>query len=301
MCHLSRREFLQTAGSVLAAGSLISQLPAAEPEPAYQIGCYTRVFDQYEYRVALDCIAEAGYTHCGIMTAKGNPWMILHAQTTDDDVARLAEEIKKRSLKVISVCGGSGFSVAKSIETGVAGLRRRIDHAVTLGSNHLMIGSKSEQDKLYRDHFKAVAECCDYAAAKGVVLSIKPHGGETPTGPECRRAVDLVGHKNFRVWYDPGNIMYYSEGKLNPAEDVACLDGHVAGMSVKDCRMPKDVMLTPGAGLVDFAKVLARLKTGGFVRGPLVVECTTRGEIKQTIEEARKARKFLEQLVVDLR
>ena len=67
-------------------------------------------------------------------------------------------------------------------------------------------------------------------------------------------------------------------------------------MSVKDFRMPKEVMVTPGTGLVDFRRVLARLKQGGFTHGPLLVECLARGELAFVTAEARKARLFLEQL-----
>ena len=141
-----------------------------------------------------------------------------------------------------------------------------------------------------------VAECCDYAAAKGVTLTVKPHGGTNATGPECRRLLAKVGHKSFRLWYDPGNIFYYSDGKLNPVDDAATVDGLVAGMSVKDFLPPKEVNVTPGTGQVDFPKVLARLRRGGFTQGPLVVECLARGDVAQTNAEARRARLFLEAL-----
>jgi sugar phosphate isomerase/epimerase len=67
-------------------------------------------------------------------------------------------------------------------------------------------------------------------------------------------------------------------------------------MSVKDYRPPKEVMVTPGTGQVNFRKVLARLKQGGFTRGPLVVECLDRGDAAKVTTEARKARQFLEEL-----
>ncbi len=35
------------------------------------IACYTRPWAKYEYRVALDAIAEAGYKYVGLMTTKG--------------------------------------------------------------------------------------------------------------------------------------------------------------------------------------------------------------------------------------
>jgi sugar phosphate isomerase/epimerase len=108
--------------------------------------------------------------------------------------------------------------------------------------------------------------------------------------------LDLVKHRNFGLWYDPGNIFYYSNGELDPVNDAATVDGLVVGMSVKDYRHPQEVLITPGTGQVKFPAVLARLKQGGFTRGPLVVECLERGEVAQVTAAARKTRRFLEEL-----
>mgnify|MGYP002400645916 CR=1 FL=1 len=143
--------------------------------------------------------------------------------------------------------------------------------------------------KLYEPYYKAIAECCDYAAAKGMGISVKPHGGLNATGPQCRKTIEFVGHKNFRIWYDPGNSFYYSDGKLDPIDDAPSVDGLVIGMSVKDYKHPKDVSVTPGTGQVDFPTVLAKLKAGGFTAGPLIVECLAPGDLPHTLEEARKA------------
>jgi len=67
----------------------------------------------------------------------------------------------------------------------------------------------------------------------------------------------------------------------------------VVGMSVKDFRPPKEVMVTPGTGQVNFRKVLDRLQRGGFTGGPLIVECLARGDAAQITAEAKKARAFL--------
>jgi sugar phosphate isomerase/epimerase len=140
------------------------------------------------------------------------------------------------------------------------------------------------------------AASCDYAAPKGVGLSIKPHGGNNANGVQCRKIIDQIDHKTFRFWYDSGNIFYYSDGKLDPVDDAATVNGVVVGMSVKDFRSPKEVELTPGTGKVDFAKVLSRLQQGGFTRGPLVVECLDPGDVAHVNAEAVKARQFLEAL-----
>lgn len=290
---MSRREFLAataTAGVAASVWPLTTQAAAAP----YQLGCYTRPWDQFEYRVALDGIATAGFQYAGLMTAKGKSWVMINVDSTPEEVAAIQTEVQKRGLKTLSIYGGD-FPVAKSLEAGLAGLRKLIDHCAICSCPNLLLGGTGDA-KLVSAYYKVVAECCDYATAKGVGLSIKPHGGQNATGPQCRRLIEQVGRKNFRLWYDPGNIFYYSDGKLDPVDDAAAVDGLVAGMSVKDFILPKEVLVTPGTGLVRFREVLARLRKGGFVSGPLVVECLARGDALQVTAEARKARQLLEDL-----
>jgi len=300
--QLSRRHFLGRTLKLGAAG-LGACCAAALPARAamrrgtgnpWQIGCYTRPWGGYDYRVALDAIAESGFKYAGLMTTKSKTGLVISVSTTLEEAERVGEEVKKRGLAVPSVYGG-GIPVAKSLKAGIEGLKKLIDNCAACGARNLLMGGIGNE-KLYEAYYKAIAECCDYAADKGVGISVKPHGGLNATGPQCRKTVEMVGHRNFRIWYDPGNILYYSNGELDPVADAATVDGLVAGMCVKDYRHPKNVLVTPGTGKVDFPAVLARLKKGGFTRGPLVVECLERGDLKHTLAEARKARRFLEEL-----
>ena len=285
-----------------AAGLMASRAPTAaesKEDRAWQIGCYTRPWDQHEYRVALDAIAEAGYRHVGLMTTKSKTRLVISAATTPEEARQVGEECKKRKLAVPSVYGG-GIPVAKSLEAGIAGLRKLLDNCEACGAKNLMMGGIGNK-ALYEPYYKAVAECCDYAAAKGIGISVKPHGGLNATGPQCRETLKLVGHRSFRIWYDPGNILYYSDAKLDPVKDAATVDGLVIGMCIKDYKHPKQVMITPGTGQVDFPAVMARLKKGGFTAGPLVVECLARGDLPTLLAEAKKARAFVTRLVSQLR
>jgi sugar phosphate isomerase/epimerase len=285
---LSRRQFIGKV--VLATGStaLLSSFKA----PKWQIGCYTRPWAEHDYRVALDGIAEAGFKYAGLMTHKTGT--VITLQTTPEQAAAIGAEAKSRGLKIASLWGGN-FDVKKSVADGITGLKRIIDNSVSCGSPNLLLGGIAAPE-LVDSYYKVVAECCDYASEKGVAISVKPHGPLNSTGRECRPLINKVGHKNFGLWYDPGNIYYYSDGKLNPIDDAAEVDGMVVGMSVKDFRMPKDVNVTPGTGMVDFPKVLARLRKGGFNHGPLIVECLNTGDVAYINGEAAKARKFLEEL-----
>ena len=298
--EITRRHFLDGTLKAGAAGLLTPHFAAAAEvaeteECAWRIGCYTRPWGKHDYRVALDAIAEAGFKYAGLMTTKSETRLVISTATTPEEAQAVSEECAKRNLKVPSVYGG-GIPVAESLEAGIAGLKRLIDNCATVNAANLMMGGIGDEG-LYETYYKAIAECCAYAAAKGVGISVKPHGGLNATGPQCRKTVEMVGHDNFRIWYDPGNIFYYSDGKLDPVDDAATVDGLVVGMCVKDYRPPKEVMLTPGTGQVDFAKVMARLKEGGFTSGALVIECLAPGELDETLAEAKKARLFVEELV----
>ncbi len=296
----SRREFL--AGS-LAAGAFGTRLIAAETRPSaetqekqdtWQIGCYTRPWGEHEYRVALDAIAEAGFKYVGLMTAKSPTNLVISSATTPEEAAAVGQEVQKRGLRVANVYAGDFYSA--DLGGSAKALRRMIDNCAAVGSPGLMLGGIGDPKR--RDHYyQTVAACCNYAAMAKVGLSVKPHGGLNASGPQCREVIEYVGHRNFRLWYDPGNIYYYSNGELDPVDDAATVNGLVVGMSVKDYLPPKNVDVTPGTGKVDFAAVLARLKKGGFTHGPLIVETLAPGDLPKLLAEAKKARAFVEDLV----
>jgi sugar phosphate isomerase/epimerase len=306
----TRRRFLQNSLALGAAASLAaSAVPAMSDDAgrgAYRVGIYTRPWDKHDYRVALDAIAEAGFKHAGLMTTT-MPWgrLVISADNTVEQAAEVGNEVRQRGLEIPSVYGG-GIPVAKSLEDGIAGMRRLIDNCVAAGAKSLLMGGIG-QDKLYELYYKAIAACCDYAAERKLPITVKPHGGLNATGPQCRKCVEFVGHDNFSLWYDPGNIFFYSNGELDPADDAVTVDALVkVGMCIKDFdlierdgKVTRDVALTPGTGRVDFAKVLQRLRQGGFTSGDLVVECLSPGDgtLARLLAEAKKAREFVEQLI----
>jgi sugar phosphate isomerase/epimerase len=138
----------------------------------------------------------------------------------------------------------------------------------------------------------------NYAAEKGVLIALKNHGPFNSTGKDCRDMIEKVGHKNFRSFYDPGNVSFDTNGEVNPADDVKDVDGLVSGLIIKDLVLPRNVLVTPGTGMVDFPKLLARLKQGGFTEGPVIVETLSReGDLAYINREAVKAYRFVEELV----
>ncbi len=286
--NLSRRHFIEKAVLASAGVALLS----AARTSRWQIGCYTRPWAEFDYQVAFDGMAGAGFRYAGLMTCKSG--LVISTETTPDQVTQVKKEADARGLKIASLYGGN-FDVTKSVDEGIAGFKKLIDYTAICECPNLLLAGIAEPE-LVDNYYKVVAECCDYAAGKGVGISVKPHGPLNSTGRECRPLIEKVGHKSFRLWYDPGNIYYYSDGKISPVDDAADVDGLVVGMSVKDFRMPKDVNVTPGTGMVNFQAVMTRLLQGGFKEGPLIVECLAVGDVSFVNAEAKKARQFLEEL-----
>ena len=108
-----------------------------------------------------------------------------------------------------------------------------------------------------------------------------------------------VRHPNFTIWYDAGNIIYYT-GK-DPVEELKPIAQHVTGFCAKDCGEPRgDVMIQFGTGRVDFAAVFATLKAAGF-DGPVMVECCKVGATAdETMVNARANRDFLERVLAQV-
>ena len=287
---MKRRHFMKASSAVVLA-AVVPNLSCAEKKPNWQLGCYTRPWAKFDYREALDEITKAGFKYVGLMTTNSKTNLVISKETTEQEALQIAEEVKQRNLTVASVWGGN-FDVKESLQAGKTDLKNIINSCFLVGAKSLLIGGTGDKD-LFEFYYQAVAECCDDALKKGVELALKPHGGLNTTGPQCRDIIKKVNHPNFRLWYDPGNIYYYTNGELDPVVDSPSVNGLVTGMCIKDYLHPKNVAITPGTGLVKFTSVIDNLQKGGFVKGPLLIEVLKPGTKEELLLEATKAKEFL--------
>ena len=296
---LTRRLFLHRTFAAGAASCMTSYLadvstsaaPLYTKDVGWQIGCWTRPWAKYDYRVAMDAVAEAGFKYISFTGAKTRTGRVIDHVTQIEHAARAGEEAKKRGLRISYVYGGN-----LPLREEPNSLRKMIDNCEVAGGRYVVIahiGAKKHMDH----NCKIIADCCDYAIEKNVGLVIKPHGGLNATGELCQCVIEKVGHINFSMLYDPGNVFYYTDGKIDPVADAAKVGGLVTGMSIKDYKHPMQVALTPGTGQVDFPALMRQLKKNGFTHGALAIECLAPGSLKKTLEEATKARKYVEDMI----
>ena len=179
--HVTRREFLtstgKTAAASVAAGTLIQSTAMAKMSVAdatWQIGCFTRPWGQYDYRVALDAIAEAGFKHVGLMSTKPKDdakWaLVITVATSVEEAAEIGRQARQRGLGIPSIYGGA-IPINRSLREGIDGLKKLIDNcAAAKGESLLTAGINREE--LETAYYKAIAECCDYAAEKRVAITL---------------------------------------------------------------------------------------------------------------------------------
>ncbi len=287
---LSRRDFLaRTAGLAGASALAPFALGAAAPPSAWTVGCFNRPWTKWSYDETLDGIKAAGYGVTGLLSPTKAD-VFTGSAATPDYLAALKRKIAARGLAVnmTALRVKNGVPLAEA----VADTRKQLENAATVGVQFALTFGVDKPEH-YEQYFKVMADAAAFAQERKIKLVLKPHGGGSGASDEILTALKKVGHANFKIWYDAGNIIYYT-GK-DPVAELAPIAEHVTGFCAKDCGAPKgDVMIQFGTGKVDFVGVFRKLKSAGF-DGPIMVECCKIGATPQeTAENARANRLFLE-------
>jgi len=287
----TRREFIRESGTLLVGAALVSGPSAlrAAPGVRWPIGCFNRPWTRWSFDDTLKAIRVAGYGTIGLLTrTKADPFIAA-------DASPEYLEALKQSLAASGLAANMGALRSRHdipLEDTVKGLEKEIDNAAFLGLKYVMTFGV-EDPAQYEQYFQSMARAAAYGAEKGVRVVMKPHGGSSGASAEIVAAVKKVGHPNFTIWYDAGNIIYYT-GK-DPIEELKPIVQYVTGFCAKDCAAPHtEVMIQFGTGKVDFAGVFEVLKSSGF-DGPIMVECCAIGDTPEaTADNARANREFLE-------
>jgi sugar phosphate isomerase/epimerase len=291
---MNRREFLQHSicgGAAAALGaSLAPSLNAAGVR--WPVGCFNRPWTTWSFDETLKQIKAAGYQTTGLLTrTRDEPF--IGADATPDYLATLKQRIAASGLTANMGALRSRHNIP--LDESITEVRKQIDHAAALKLSFVLSFGVDKPEEY--DHFnKVMRDAAAYAQEQKIKLVMKPHGGSSGAADEIATVMNAVRHPNFKIWYDAGNIIYYT-GK-DPVEELKPIAQHVTGFCAKDCAAPKsDVMIQFGTGKVDFLSVFRTLKAAGF-NGPLMVECCKIGPTpEETMANARANRTFLEHVL----
>lgn len=261
----------------------------------WRIGCFNRPWTSWSLDEALKQIKAAGYDTVGLLTrTKAEPF--IGADATAEYLTRLKQRLAVSGLS--TNMGALRTRHGIPLEESKKEARTQIDHAHELGLTYLLTFGV-ERPEEYQHYYRVMSDAAAYAQERTIKLVMKPHGGSSGAAGEIVAAIKSVQHPNFKIWYDAGNIIYYT-GK-DPIEELKPIARHVTGFCAKDCGAPRgDVMIQFGTGKVNFEGVFAVLKAAGF-DGPIMVECCKVGATaEETMANARANRVFLENVLTKL-
>jgi sugar phosphate isomerase/epimerase len=300
---MNRRQFIQTTALAGAATSLpLHLLCAAQTSKGvnWPIGCFNRPWvgdkNAWGYDTALAGIQAAGYKLTGLLTRPAKDEPFLAAEATPEYLANLKKRIAAHGLT--AVMGALRTKDELPLDAQIKDMRQQIDNGKTVGVEFLLTFGVDKPEH-FENYYKLMQNAAPYAQERGLKLVLKPHGGASGAAEEILRCMDKVKHPNFKIWFDAGNIIYYT-GK-DPVEQLKPIASQVTGFCAKDCgKEHGTVWLQFGEGKVDFRGVFSELKRAGF-NGPVMVECCAPGDTPEAVTaNARKNREYLENLFATL-
>jgi sugar phosphate isomerase/epimerase len=265
----------------------------------WPIGCFNRPWlgdkNAWSYDVALDGITAAGYWLTGLLTRSAKEPFI-GSDATPEYLAALKQKIAAHGLKVNM--GALRTKNDLPLEAQIKDVRQQIDNGKTVGVEFLLTFGVDNAAHM-KNYIPLMHDAAAYAQERGMKVVLKPHGGESGGAEEIIHALEQVNHPNFKIWFDAGNIIYYT-GR-DPVEQLKQIAQHVTGFCAKDCGEQKGtVWLQFGTGKVDFPAVFGVLKKAGF-NGPVMVECCALGDTQEIVTaNARKNREYLEKVFASL-
>ena len=273
-------------------GGVGMTVAAAAGPTRFQIGHLTLPWGAFPLERAMEGIARSGCKFMGFGPRHvGKPTIEVTAPAAE--MAKLAERARGMGLGPLLMFSG----VAIEAEGALEAHQRRIEQAAAGRIPYLLTfgNTKPIRREVWIANLKDLAP---RAQAAGVMLVIKPHGGNTATGKDCAGILADVGHPGLKICYDAGNVLDYQH--VDPLPDIRTCAEDVYCFCIKDHRnTPKNEDCGPGFGEIDHYKLLAAVASSGREM-PLLCEniyepLVPRPKTPEGIDDlARRAREFLE-------
>ncbi len=269
---------------------------------ADRLAVSTNSYHSYTHEQALAGIAAAGFTSVELSSVPGWTEHVLR-DSTDDDLARVAELLRQHGLDAISLSGHSDLAS----DAGIEEFRKSLTIAHKLGIRYVTTstgghdasseGTVEEQRVAFLNRIRPLA---DEAAANGIQICLETHGGVSATGAMAAELVQEIDRPNVGINYDTANVIFY--GKVRPETDIKAAAPFINHLHIKDQIGGPGVWNFPqiGTGEIDFVPIFAALDEVGFT-GPCSIEMEFQGEPWPPLSEVetalRNSREFLRQFI----
>jgi sugar phosphate isomerase/epimerase len=313
---MNRRDFLTTAALAAAAATLPRIATAQTPKAATNaplIGVYgPRVWVKFNLGTdaLLDAAKAAGFRSVEMLGGGSGAARIKGTPPAPESIR---EKLEARGL--VSTVGSLVVPDKTPHAEAVAATRAQLKRMQVIGQKYALCGGLNDESQ-WIPFCKVLNDAAAFGQDLGIQITTKHHHGLNNTAVELLGWLHQVNHPNFKLFFDPGNTIYYT-GK-DPVKQLDILGPHVTGWVAKDCaeaiylerksgdpafgnKAPdpsgNEVMIQFGTGKVDFPGVYRKLKSYGF-NGVIYVEGTTSGDtVEATTANARTNLEFLKKAI----
>jgi len=254
---------------------------------------HTNTYHTYTFEDALEGVASAGYHNIELSSVPG--W------TEHIDLERPPDEVRRRvdehGLTAESLSAHSDLTTRKGVDHGIKAVRWAAAYGIPIVNT--AVGGHQSADENEAAFLANVNELADAADGAGVIVALEIHGDITASSDVTIPLLQKIGRDSIKVNYDTANVEYYSGKKA--VDDLPKILPYLAHVHLKDTVGGKGVwdFGTLGTGSVDFPRVLAILRDGGY-QGPLSVELEFQGEpwppLADVNEAMRRSRVYLNSL-----
>lgn len=247
-----------------------------------KLACMTLPYAAHSFERALEGIATAGYKYVSF-----GLWH-LGADVPDENNENAATELKalfnRYGLAPVQLIANKQFSPGEPIERAIQRIRLAqelgIREIITVGAGGYRkfpdeMMSAEEFSPIHQAFVEQYQRIAAAAANYDVIITIKPHTGNTATAREVMGTLKDIGAPNVLGSYDPGNVQFY-EG-VNAAQDFPQMAAKTLSIIAKDHRGERaDANFpVPGTGDVDFLQIFTDWRSAGgslAVDGNIVIE-----------------------------
>lgn len=261
----------------------------------WRIGVFNRAWAAWTLDETLKAIKAAGFSTLGLIGTQQKE-LLTGSDATSQSLDDVKRKIADTGLELVNTA--LRFQEDDPLPKLRDEVYRQIDNSARLGARYVMTFGV-DRPANFTKFEQVMTSAAARAKGANVHLVIKPHGGITLGPPEILKCLERVGHPNFSLWYDPGNILHYTGN--NPVEAFTPLAKHVTGFCAKDCaKRGGEVMMSFGEGRVDFNALFAQMASASF-NGPIMIEGIKVGKTpEETAENAKFNRRVLDRSVTAL-
>ena len=213
---------------------------------------------------------------------------------TDEEIEEIKALYKKYDIEMLTAATGNDFTMGDDSDDEK--VKKAIDICAKFGAKYIRVFAgftpvaEVVGDK-WNTMIRCINECGDYAASKGVVVTIETHGGVTAyddgvehfysTSTEPKALMKMISQLSDSVKfnYDPANV--WAVGIKKPNELYQKIKDRVATVHLKDFVTLPSGHLKPaacGESEMDWTEIMTGLK--GF-EGPMMYEYEIPDDIRE--------------------